>query len=140
MATARAPAHSGAMEERQETKVFIAEDSTEVRRYIVDLIGDVEGARVVGEAETAEAAVAGILRTDPDCVVLDFQLVGGTGLDVLRAVHPRAPQIMFIVLTNFANPQYRRACMAAGATCFFDKSSEFMRVRDVIAGLESQPN
>ena len=128
------------MEARHETKVFIAEDSAEVRRYIVDLIEDVQGARVVGEADSAEAAVAGILQTDPDCVVLDFQLVGGTGLDVLRAVHPRAPQITFIVLTNFANPQYQRACVAAGATCFFDKSSEFLRVRDVIAGLEPLPN
>jgi DNA-binding NarL/FixJ family response regulator len=140
MVAARAPAHSGGMEERHETKVFIAEDSAEVRRYIVELIEEVEGARVVGEAETVEATVAGILRTGPDCVVLDFQLVGGTGLDVLRAVHSRAPQIMFIVLTNFANPQYRRACIAAGATCFFDKSSEFTRVRDVIAGLEPLPN
>jgi len=128
------------MQERNETKVFIAEDSAEVRRYIVDLVEEVEGARVVGEAETAEAAVAGIMRTNPDCVVLDFQLVGGTGLDVMRAVHPRAPQIKFIVLTNFANPKYERACIAAGATCFFDKSREFLRVRDVIAGLDPLPN
>jgi DNA-binding NarL/FixJ family response regulator len=140
MAAAPEPAHTAGMEERHETKVFIAEDSAEVRRYIFDLIEDVEGARVVGEAESAEAAVAGIIRTEPDCVVLDFQLAGGTALDVLRAVHPRAPQITFIVLTNFANPQYRRACIAAGATCFFDKSSEFLRVRDVIAGLEPLPN
>jgi DNA-binding NarL/FixJ family response regulator len=128
------------MEERDCTKVFIAEDSAEVRRYIVDLVKEVDGACVVGEAETADATVAGIMRTEPDCVVLDFQLVGGTGLDVLRTVHPRAPQIVFIVLTNFANPQYERACVAAGARCFFDKSKEFMRVRDVIAGLVPMPN
>ena len=134
------PAHSEAMAKHDGTKVFVAEDSDEVRRYIVDLVQEVEGARVVGEAESAEAAVAGIMRTEPDCVVLDFQLVGGTGLDVLRAVHPRAPQIMFIVLTNFANPQYQRACVAAGARWFFDKSKEFLRVRDVIAGLQPQPN
>ena len=128
------------MEQNARTKVFVAEDSAEVRRYIVDLVKDIEGARVVGEAESAEAAVAGIMRTEPDCVVLDFQLAGGTGLDVLRAVHPRAPQITFIVLTNFANPQYERACIAAGAHCFFDKTSEFTRIRDVIAGLEPVPN
>jgi DNA-binding NarL/FixJ family response regulator len=124
------------MEERTRTKVFVAEDSPEVRRYIVDLVEGVEGAYVVGEAESVEAVVAGILRTEPDCVVLDFQLIGGTGLDVLRAIHPRVPQVAFIVLTNFTNPQYRRACLAAGARYFFDKSTEFSSVRDVIAGLE----
>lgn len=128
------------MEGCAQTKVFVAEDSAEVRRYIVDLVEEVEGARVVGEAESAEAAVAGIMRTEPDCVVLDFQLVGGNGLDVLRAVHPIAPQITFIVLSNFTNPQYQRACFAAGALCYFDKSNEFTRVRDVIAGLALLPH
>jgi DNA-binding NarL/FixJ family response regulator len=123
------------MEERAGTSVFIAEDSAEVRRYLVELVEDVEGARVVGEAESANDAVRGILRMQPDCVVLDFQLIGGTGLDVLRAVHPQAPRIAFIVLTNFATPQYRRACLAAGARCFFDKSREFTRVREAIGCL-----
>jgi DNA-binding NarL/FixJ family response regulator len=123
------------MKERVGTAVFIAEDSIDVRRSLVELVEDVEGARVVGQAESAEDAVRGILRTQPDCVVLDFQLLGGTGLDVLRAVHPQAPRIAFIVLTNFATPQYRRACLAAGARCFFDKSREFTRVRDAIEGI-----
>ena len=57
----------------------------------------------------------GISETQPDCVVLDFQLIGGTAVDVLRAVHPGSPEIAFIVLTNHPTPQYRRACMEAGA-------------------------
>lgn len=128
------------MQAQARTNVFIVDDSEEVRRCLVDLIEEIEGVRVVGEAETPAAAVAGILGTRPDCVVLDFQLRSGTGLEVLRTVHPRAPQIAFIVLTNFANPQYERACMDAGARCFFDKSKEFARIRDVIAGLEPLPN
>lgn len=126
-------AQTAGMEERNGTSVFIAEDSAEVRRYLVDLVNDIEGAQVIGEAESAEDAVRGILDAQPDCVVLDFQLVGGSGLDVLRAVHSRAPHIAFIVLTNFVTPQYRRACLAAGARTFLDKSSEFLRVRDEIA-------
>jgi DNA-binding NarL/FixJ family response regulator len=124
------------MGEQARTRVFVAEDSAEVRRHVVDLVEEVAGAYVVGEAESVEAVVTGIMRTEPDCVVLDFRLVGGTGLDVLHAVHPRAPHIAFIVLTNFATPQYKRACIAAGASCFFDKSTEFARIRDAIAGLE----
>jgi len=90
---------------------------------------------VVGEAETPRAAVEGILRTRPDSVVLDIQLIGGSGIDVLREAHPRTPATVFIVLTNHPNPQYRRICMEAGAAYFFDKNTEIAKVCEVIAEL-----
>jgi DNA-binding NarL/FixJ family response regulator len=120
-----------------QTRVFIVEDSPEVRRSLVDLLHEIDGVSVVGEAETPDEAVAGIRRTDPDCVVLDFQLVGGTGVEVLRAIHPASPEIAFVVLTNHPNAQYRRICMEAGAAWFFDKSTEFRKLKDVITGLTS---
>jgi DNA-binding NarL/FixJ family response regulator len=116
------------------TKVFIVEDFVPVRRRLTELLTELEGVEVVGEAETPKDAISGILDQQPDWVVLDFQLLGGTGVDVLKAVHPRAPAIRFIVLTNHPSPQYRRACMDSGAGWFFDKSTEFGKIRDVIAG------
>jgi DNA-binding NtrC family response regulator len=76
--------------------------------------------------------VAGIFETRPHCVVLDFRLTGGTGVDVLRAVHPASPEIGFIVLTNHPTAQYRRACMDAGAFAFLDKSTELARLKDAV--------
>lgn len=115
-----------------EKRVFIVEDSPSVRSRLVDLLRPVEYVHIVGEAETPADAVQGILVTHPDYVVLDFQLIGGVGIEVLRAVHAQAPEIQFIVLTNHPHPQYRRLCMDSGAHYFFDKSTEFIRVRDVI--------
>jgi DNA-binding NarL/FixJ family response regulator len=62
-------------------------------------------------------------------------LLGGTGVDVMHAVRPKAPGIVFVVLTNHADPKYRRICLEAGASWFFDKSTEFRKIKDVIAGL-----
>ena len=93
----------------------------------------VDGLCVVGEAESPAQAVAGISATRPDCVVLDFQLIGGTAVDVLRAVHPVSPEIAFIVLTNHPTSQYRRACMDAGAIGFLDKSTEFGKLKAAVA-------
>ena len=84
-------------------------------------------------AANAPEAVAGILGTSPDSVLLDLNLGGRSGIEVLRTVHREQPGIVFVVLTNHAEPQYRRACSAAGASYFLDKSTEFERVRDVIA-------
>jgi DNA-binding NarL/FixJ family response regulator len=116
-------------------KVFIVEDSASIRERLTELMDEVDGAAVVGSADTPSDAIAGILNTRPDCVVLDYQLLGGTGIDVLHAVHPKAPGIVFVVLTNHANSQYRRRCQEAGASWFFDKSTEFRKIKHVIAGL-----
>ena len=115
------------------TKVFIAEDSPAIRDHLVEMLSGLDGVAVVGDAETPGDAIAGILRTKPDYVVLDYQLDGGTAVDVLRGVHAKVPATVFLVLTNHANPQYRRICLDAGARCFFDKSLEFGKVRDVVA-------
>jgi two-component system response regulator DevR len=118
---------------RTTKRVFIVEDSIPVRERLVELIGDIDGVEVVGEAGTPTTAVSGILRTRPKYVVLDFQLDGGTGMEVLQAILPQLPKTIFIVLTNYSQPQFRQTCMAAGATAFLDKSTEFTKVREVIA-------
>ena len=114
--------------------VYVVEDSSSIRERLAEMVTDI-GATVIGEAAEAADAVQGILKTRPDSVILDLQLERGSGLDVLRAVHPSHPEILFITVTNFPNAQYRRSCLAAGATHFLDKNTEFSRVRDVLREL-----
>jgi DNA-binding NarL/FixJ family response regulator len=121
------------METTQNTRVYIVEDSAGIRARLADMLSGMERVSVVGEAGSAREAVAGILRVRPDSVLLDLNLMGRTGIDVMRSVRPAAPEIVFIVLTNHAEPQYRRAATDAGASYFLDKSREFDRVREVIA-------
>lgn len=120
-------------------KVFIVEDSLPIRERLIELMDEIDGAAVVGVAETPAEAITGILNKRPDLVVLDYQLLGGTGVEVMRAVLPKAPSMVFAVLTNHASPQYRRTCEEAGASWFFDKSTEFGKIKHVIAGLAPVP-
>ena len=70
-----------------------------------------------------------------DVMLLDLQLVGGSGLDVLAAVKPQRPGLYVIVLSNFSNAQqYRDASLAAGADVVLDKTKEFGRVREILRG------
>ena len=132
MAARAATAIVRPMESHRTGKVFIVEDSPSIRSRLVELLGAIDNVSVVGEAVTPDEAIAGIRRTQPHCVVLDFQLIGGTGVDVLRAVHPGSPEIFFVVLTNHPNAQYRRVCMEAGADWFLDKSTEFGKLKGVV--------
>ena len=122
------------------TGIFIVDDFPTMRERLRELVGDIDGVEVVGDAGTPDDAITGILRTHPDCVLLDYQLEGGTGVDVLRAVHPQSPEIASIVLTNPATPPHRRACLDAGARYFFDNSTEFGRIRSAIAELDATPH
>ena len=114
-------------------KLFVVEDSPTVRRRLIELLGELEGICVVGEAESPAEAIAGIFRTLPHCVLLDFRLADGTAVDVLRAVHPVLPDIGFIVLTSHPSPQYRRACIEAGAIAFLDKSTDLETLKQRVA-------
>lgn len=123
------------METNTATKnVFIVEDSAAVRARLVEQLHLIDGVTIVGQAASRKEAVAGILETQPDYVVLDFQLEGGTGVDVLRAARRQLPDTVFIVLTNHPQAQLRRICMEAGANEFFDKSTEFIKINQVIVG------
>jgi DNA-binding NarL/FixJ family response regulator len=125
------------METTNPTRVFIVDDSAPIRARLAEMLSRMDDVRVVGEADSAREAVAGILRSRPDSVLLDLNLMGRTGIDVLRTVRPQAPEIVFVVLTNHAEPQYRRVCTEAGASYFLDKSRDFDRVREVIAEIAS---
>ena len=113
--------------------VYIVEDSAPIRVRLAELLAAMQGVRLVGESASASDAIAGILRTRPDSVLLDLKLMDRTGLDVMHAVRPKAPEITFVVLTNHSESQYRDACMEAGARYFLDKSQDFGRVPAVLA-------
>ena len=116
--------------------VFVVDDIPSMRERLRELLDDIDGVEIVGDAGSLDDATAGILRTHPDCVLLDYQIEGGTGLDVLRAVRPRSPEVEFIVLTNHATAQHRRACLDAGARFFLDKSTEFGAIRAALAEID----
>ena len=125
------------MQTTRTNHVFIVDDSVWIRVRLAEALGRLPDVMVVGEAASATEAVAGILRTRPDSVLLDLNLMGRTGLDVMRTICPLAPQIVFVVLTNQSEPQYRAACMEAGARYFLDKSQDLDRVPAVIAEIAS---
>jgi two-component system response regulator DevR len=120
--------------------VFLVEDSVPIRARLAAAISAIEGAELVGEAGTVGDAIDGIRATHPGALILDLQLADGSGLDVLRAVHPADPALHVAVLTNYATDQHRRACIDAGAEYFLDKSSDFPRVREIVRGWTVNPD
>lgn len=121
-------------------KVFVVEDSAAVRERLLEMIREIEDVEVVGEAETYDAAVSGILDTRPDVAVLDVKLADdrGSGIDVLAKVRKGLPAMKAIVLSNYATPQHMKASADAGAQYFLDKSSDFERIAEILKQMKSE--
>jgi len=118
--------------------IFLVEDSLPVCERLVAMIESVPGARVVGLASRADEAVRGILAARPDLVVLDLHLAQGTGIDVLRELRLKAPDIDVYMLSSYAIAPYRQLARRLGARDLFDKSTDFARVKDVVAERAAQ--
>lgn len=116
-------------------KVFLVDDARIIRQRLAKILATVKGVQIIGEAVDADDAIQAIRCLRPDVVILDLQLARGTGFDVLEAVKhdPSAPIV--ILLTNFPYPSFRQKCLAAGADFFFDKSTEFQKIPNVLLQL-----
>ncbi len=113
--------------------VFIVEDSEVMRENLRTMLSDFHDVKIVGYAADENGAVEQIDALLPDVVVLDLNLLSGSGIAVLKNVKKHHPGIKVMVLTNCTDEFYVDACKRANADYFFDKSFQFMQVREVFS-------
>ncbi|WP_424533199.1 response regulator [Sphaerisporangium viridialbum] len=119
-------------------RVFLVDDHEVVRRGVAALLEIEDDIEVVGEAGTAESAVARIPALRPDVAVLDVRLPDGSGVDVCREVRSRVPGLACLMLTSFADEEALFNAVMAGASGYVLKqihgSDLVGAVRTVAAG------
>jgi len=113
--------------------VFIVEDSETVREILRIMLSEFHDVRMVGHAAEEATAIEQIDALLPDVVILDLNLLSGSGGAVLKNVKKHHAGIKVMVLTNCNDEFYVDACKRAHADYFFDKSFQFMQVREVFA-------
>jgi DNA-binding NarL/FixJ family response regulator len=118
--------------------VFIADDSDPVRERLIALLSEIVGAEVVGEARNYDEAVEGIRSLKPHVVILDVQMPGGSGIDVLKEIKQDRHPPVVLMLTNHASAPYRKKCMEWGADFFLDKSRDFESLASIFSSLVKQ--
>jgi DNA-binding NarL/FixJ family response regulator len=117
-------------------KVLIVDDSLIFRERLVALMADLRNVAIVGQAEDGFQAQALFRQHRPDAVVLDIQLPGIGGMDLLVQFKREHPACVVIVLTTYAFKEFRDRCAVLGADHFFDKSVEYERAIEVLGTLQ----
>jgi DNA-binding NarL/FixJ family response regulator len=113
----------------------LVEDSLVVRQRLAALIETIDGVEIVGAAEDANSALAGIAASEADVALVDLHLSASAGMDVLTALVRDERPVVTIVLTNHSTTPIRETCLRAGAKYFFDKTTEFKLALEAIRGL-----
>ena len=108
--------------------LFIADDNKKFRQRLASIVSAIEKIDVVGQAGSVHSAVAAIRRTHPDVVILDIQMPGGSGLDVLQKVKDSQSASAVMMLTVCSAREYKDKCLALGADYFFEKSGDLAKM------------
>ncbi|MFC9819587.1 response regulator [Streptomyces erythrochromogenes] len=96
-------------------QVFLLDDHEVVRRGLYDLLDAEPDIEVVGEASTAEQALARGPALRPDVAVLDVRLPDGDGITVCRELRSRMPGLACLMLTSFDDEDALLDAIMAGA-------------------------
>ena len=112
------------MAENEITKIFVVDDHPLFRKGVVQLLQLNPNFQVIGEAGTFEAAVAGITSKEPDLVLLDLNMKGTSGIEILSAIKKHAPSIKVVMLTVSDSPNDLLQAIKTGADGYLLKDLE----------------
>ncbi len=105
-------------------KVVLCDDHAMVRRGIKDTLADASDIEITGES-ASYAEVRELLRTVAcDVLVLDLNLPGRGGLDVLASLRETGSTVRALVVSMFAEDQYALRCLRAGAYGYLNKAGD----------------
>jgi two-component system, NarL family, invasion response regulator UvrY len=109
-------------------KVILCDDHALIRRGIRDTLADAEDIEVVGEAGDYGELRALLRDHSCDVLVLDINLPGRSGLDVLHVLKEEGSTVRVLVVSMFPEEQYAMRALKAGASGYLNKGSDAAQV------------
>jgi DNA-binding NarL/FixJ family response regulator len=104
-------------------KVLVADDHAVVRRGLRQILAETTDIEVGAEASSVDEVRATLAKGRFGAVILDINLQGGNGLDLLIELHRDYPTLPVLILTVYSEEQYAIRAVRAGAAGFLTKES-----------------
>ncbi len=119
-------------------KVLVADDHAVVRRGLRQILAETPDILVAGEASSAGEVRQLVREQRWDLVILDVNMPGGSGIDLVGELRRQVPSLRCLVLTVYPEDQYAVRAIRAGAAGFLTKESApdklIEAVRKIAAG------
>jgi len=123
----------------QQLKVIIIESSEPVVNRIRCILQELPGVLLAGTVATAAEAAVVFDAILPDVILVSIDLPAKNMMMLLGELRQRNSGTKMILLSNRSDAYYKKLCLDSGADYFFDKSTEFEKIPDVLAAL-AQPH
>ena len=122
----------------QTVRILIVDDHPLVRQGLDLLIREQPGWEVCGHAENMMEAIRMVNDVQPNLVLVDVSLKDGSGIELIKDVKARTPEIRMLVLSNHDEALYAERALRAGASGYVNKLEAGDRlveaIRDVLGG------
>lgn len=136
LSTQPAPSPLPASENRR--RVLLVDDHPIFRHGVCQLLEEVGEVAVCGEAENAQLAIEAMRRLEPELVLLDVNLPGTNGIELLKLMLAERPRLMVLMLSMHDESLYALRALRAGARGYVMKHQALetllIALRRVIAG------
>lgn len=103
--------------------VCIVEDNDDIRQALEQIIMMADGYKLSGSFTSAESAISGIPLLKPNVVLMDINLGGMSGIDCVRELKPKFPDILFMMCTVYEEDEKIFEALAAGANGYILKKT-----------------
>lgn len=117
----------------QDINIYIVDDHPVVRRGLAQFLNSRKGYAVCGEAGDANTAIEDINDKNPDVVLVDINLKGTSGIDLIKAIRSRYKTIKVLVLSMHEENEYIERAMRAGAKGYVLKNDNEELVLEAIS-------
>lgn len=114
-------------------RVLLADDHELVRSGVRRVLESVPGIEVVGEAARGDETLAMLAQLEPDVLLLDLNMPGGDGFEVLRKARDAAGGTRIVVLTLHVQAEYVARAVREGADGYLSKDLAVQELTDAIA-------
>jgi DNA-binding NarL/FixJ family response regulator len=102
-------------------RVLVVDDHPAFRRALTSALRMVDGFEVAGEAGVGFAACEEAGNLEPDVVLMDLSMPDLSGIDAMKQIHEKQPQLPVVILTAHADPGVEKEARQAGASGFLAK-------------------
>ena len=104
-------------------RALIADDHEVVRRGLKQILQEEFGETKLHEAENSQEALDIVLKHALDIVLLDINMPGRSGLEVLEQIRQERPKLPVLVLSAYPEEDYALRCLKLGAAGYLTKRS-----------------
>ncbi len=127
-----------ALVKTERKKIFIVDDHPIMRRGLAELINLEKDLVVCGEAESAQTALEFIKLHEPDVALVDLSLKNESGLELIKDIKVRFPDLLMLVLSMHDEAFYAERVLRAGAKGYIMKGQAtglvLVAIRKILAG------